>query len=185
MKSILDNPRKLNELRDIMFRDGHDLDLVEAEAHHVMESVLDNEIDDPWEAVLSYLGEYSDEYDVIGILNEVSTNDVHGNVILNPEYRNENGHLNDRFADACDAHHVELETYWLSTLSGMTIYLGTNRDDLVNAFISYMDEVHDTEAVVDYAEMLDIIQAGCAIRLEIIQELSIRPNAYLFYGHFC
>lgn len=182
MKSILDNPRKLTELGNIIKEEASDLEVVKARTENLL---IQQDLDDPWEAVLSYVGDYRDEYDIFGILNEISINDDLGNVILNPEYRNDNGHLNDRFADACDAHHVELETYWLSTLSGWTIYLGTERDDLVDAFISYMDETHDTEAAVDYDDMLDLIQDGCGVRLEVIQELNVRPNAHLFFGPFC
>lgn len=182
MNSILDNRKKLNELKHIIFDNYRDPDMVEAKTHALYEI---DPAQDPWAAVCSYVTtDYMDDYDVIGASNEVSMNDEYGNVILKPECRTPEGNLSDWFANVVDAHHIEYECYWLVTLSGMTIYFGDDRDKLVDAFTAYMDEVHDTEAgAVDYEDMLELLDDfGTPLRLEVTQELACRPAVRRYHG---
>lgn len=188
MKSILGDRDKLNQLRDIIFADKDDLDLLEAETHALIDQAEeeDNEEpkDDPYEVLGTYLGEYLSDYDAIGIINDIATNDADGNLILRNECRNENGWLTDFFANAVDCHHITTESYWMTTSNGDTLYVGDSQDDCVDCFISYMDEVHDTEAgVVDFDEMIDILDGfGAPVWLEITQELACAPTVYHYHG---
>lgn len=183
MNSILDDRKKLNELKRIIFENAADPDMVEARTHELYELEPEQDV---WEALTSYVTPaYMDEYDMIGAAEELGRNDYAGNVILKPECRTEQGTLSDYFANVIDAHHVEYETYWLYTLSGMTVYIGDDQDKLVNAFISYMDEAHDTEAgCVDYDEMLELLDDfGTPLCLEVTQELAARPSIRRYHGH--
>lgn len=188
MKPIFERA-DLNKLKNIIFEDQHDLDLLEAEVHNLYFE-HDNDpkplIDDPFSAVCTYIGhDYLDDYDVIGACVELGCNDENGNVILKDECRTDAGHLSDYFADVVDAHHVEDEYYYLTTHSGHPVYSGTDRNVLVFAFISYMDEAYDTDAgVIDYDDMLEMMDDfGTPLRLVVTQDLAARPSVRRYHGY--
>lgn len=193
MKSILDKA-DLNRLKGIIFdaQEQRDLDLMEAEIHKMYFEQEEQEgqeqtlVDDPYEAIMAYVTpEYADEYDIVGAINDISTNDGCGNLILKEGMRTEQGHLSDRFADIIDCHHIELESYWLTTLSGLTLYVGESQKECVDAFISYMDEVHDTDScVIDFDEMVDMLdELGLPLHLEVTRYPVCAPPVVHFHGN--
>lgn len=164
----------LNELKDIIL-DRNDPDVT---FELVQNLYLSNE--DPWQTITWYLGDYYDEYDVIGAMEELCTNDEHGNLILKEEAI---GHA-DFIQNILDAHHITHESYLLETKSGFPIYFGDNQEDLVDAFISIMDEAYDTEAgAIDYQDMLEIMEEGTPLKLTVVCKLAERPSVRMYYGN--
>lgn len=194
MKSIFERA-DLNKLKNIIFDNQNDPELLELEVHNLYYENDDNTyngqdpkplIDDPFSAVCAYIGnDYLDDYDVIGTCIELGCNDEYGNVVLKDECRTADGHLSDYFANIVDAHHIEDEYYYLTTHSGHPVYSGTDRRVLVFAFISYMDEVYDTEAGdIDYDDMLEMLDDfETPLRLVVTQTLASRPNVRRYHGY--